>query len=409
MGIDIGEAAIDRDTGFFNGWTLISKGNPANVAGKISTVEIWASTSMSGIYVATFFELSPNYFSTRDWQAVSGVAAGAKRTRSVNLDVEIGDFIGIYFTGGTIKWSSSGGDNVRARESNEIPCTNVSFGLYLGNAMSLYGRGILTFNITSTTNIATLITSSISRGIKEVITATSNIATSVTSALSRGIKEVLTTTSNIAVSLTAVLNAAFRVSCNITTSVTSALSRGRKETLSSTIAIATSILTVLSRGIIEVLTSTTAISISITSTLSRGITEVLAALSIGVTSVVGSLNRGIAEAITSTINVTTSVSSTLSRGIIESLSASMEVILSVTNRLINVLGIWKEIDKPDTTYYEVCVISVRTWLSLANQDAKTWAKLKELGLTTWKKLAYAKYVTMYYPVTKPETTYYEVD
>ena len=67
------------------------------------------------------------------------------------------------------------------------------------------------------------------------------------------------------------------------------------------------------------------------------------------------------------------------------------------------------IPEPTTTYYEVAVISVlRTWKKLGAVPARTWRKLKELGLTTWKKLGEGRYVTLYYPIDKPTTTYYEV-
>ena len=67
------------------------------------------------------------------------------------------------------------------------------------------------------------------------------------------------------------------------------------------------------------------------------------------------------------------------------------------------------VGKPTTTYYTSLVIGIRTWLSLANQGLKTWAKLKALGLTTWKKLGAARgAVTLYYAVSNPTTTYYEV-
>lgn len=64
-----------------------------------------------------------------------------------------------------------------------------------------------------------------------------------------------------------------------------------------------------------------------------------------------------------------------------------------------------------TTYYEAAVISVlsvlRTWKKL-RATARTWKQLRRLGLTTWKKLGEARYVTVYYPIDKPTTTYYEV-
>ena len=67
------------------------------------------------------------------------------------------------------------------------------------------------------------------------------------------------------------------------------------------------------------------------------------------------------------------------------------------------------VNNPTTTYYVAGVLAIRTWLSLANQDAKTWAKLKELGLTTWAKLGATKgFAIFYYPVPDPTTIYYEV-
>jgi hypothetical protein len=62
-----------------------------------------------------------------------------------------------------------------------------------------------------------------------------------------------------------------------------------------------------------------------------------------------------------------------------------------------------------TTFYEVSVISIlKTWKDLKDLPAMTWAKLKELQLTSWKKLSFARYVTLFYPIDKPTTTFYEV-
>ena len=62
-----------------------------------------------------------------------------------------------------------------------------------------------------------------------------------------------------------------------------------------------------------------------------------------------------------------------------------------------------------TTYYEITILSVlTTWKGLGDVSAKTWAKLKELDLTTWEKLGEAGYVTLYYPIDKPTTTFYGV-
>ena len=56
----------------------------------------------------------------------------------------------------------------------------------------------------------------------------------------------------------------------------------------------------------------------------------------------------------------------------------------------------------------VMISLVLSNIALGDVPARTWAKLKELGLTTWKKLGEGRYVTLYYPMDKPTTTYYEV-
>ena len=61
-----------------------------------------------------------------------------------------------------------------------------------------------------------------------------------------------------------------------------------------------------------------------------------------------------------------------------------------------------------TTYYISPSLSIRTWLSLANQGLKTWKILKQLGLTTWKRLGAADFVSIYYLVPEPSTTVYVV-
>ena len=70
--------------------------------------------------------------------------------------------------------------------------------------------------------------------------------------------------------------------------------------------------------------------------------------------------------------------------------------------------IYYTVPEPTTTYYEIFILSVKTWKRLGDIPARTWAALKERGWTTWKKLGEARNVTMYYIVSKPSTTYYEV-
>ena len=138
--IDIGSPAIGRASSIGT-YTIIAKENPANASGKITQVEIWADETLGNCEVATFEEVSPNYFTTRDSHFIGGVTAGAKRTFSgLDIDVEIGDYIGLYFSSGRIEKTDSGA-GVWKSTGDAIPCTNRQFSLAANDTISLYGIG----------------------------------------------------------------------------------------------------------------------------------------------------------------------------------------------------------------------------------------------------------------------------
>ena len=242
--VDVGSPAINRLSTVPNLQTYVIKDNPADNSGKITSIEIWANENLSNCEVATFFVVSGDNLSTRDTHAIGSVTAGSKQTFPVDIEVEAGDYIGIYYSDGALDMTSSGGVGYWVAYGDKIPCTNVAFDWNTSERiLSLYGTG--------TSGV------SLGRGIKETLISTSAIVTSITSTLSRGIKEVLLSASN------------------ITTSITTTLSRGITEALTSTSVIMTSMSGNLSRGIKEVLTSTATIVTSITSTLSSGILRAL--------------------------------------------------------------------------------------------------------------------------------------
>jgi len=139
--IDMGYPAIDRTGSDGSGSTIVIKDNPANASGKINKVEIWCDDNIPDCEVATFFVVSGNYLSTRDHEAIGTVVSGAKRTFTVDLDVEAGDYIGLYLgPGGNIDRSPSGGNIWRTFSSDDIPCENVEFST--GTiVISLYATG----------------------------------------------------------------------------------------------------------------------------------------------------------------------------------------------------------------------------------------------------------------------------
>jgi len=139
--IDIGNSAIARpgSAGYEN--TRIDMNNPANASGTIFSVEIYPQETLYNCEVAIFYEVSANHYSTRDHQAIGTVTAGAKRTFSVDLTVQAGDFIGLYFTAGKIEaGSEEGSTRTWAKSGDSIPCTNAYFNLQGYRLISIYGR-----------------------------------------------------------------------------------------------------------------------------------------------------------------------------------------------------------------------------------------------------------------------------
>jgi len=141
--IDIGAAATTR--GQYSTWnvTQLSVVNPANATGIITSVEIYARTSLEGCRVGTFYLISGTTYKCRDSVVIGAVASGAKRTfPGLSIDVVTGDLIGIYFTAGQLEQDFSGYDGVYQVAGEHIdPGDQVSYSLLGGDEQSLYGEG----------------------------------------------------------------------------------------------------------------------------------------------------------------------------------------------------------------------------------------------------------------------------
>jgi len=140
--IDIGMPAINRGSTASN-YTWVNMGNPANASGTITSIEIWAQTALTNCEVATFYVVSGDNLSTRDTEFIGDVTPpGSKLTFVVDLDVEAGDYIGAYYTAGTIERDSSGMPGCWMKTGDNIPCSNLLFTNRDDEAISLYGTGI---------------------------------------------------------------------------------------------------------------------------------------------------------------------------------------------------------------------------------------------------------------------------
>ena len=147
--IDAGSEAINRGTSVYGNRTYIVFDNPADFAGKITSVAIYADSDMVSAKVATFYRPDPDNFPAKfTARAVSGnlgaVAAGLQNF-TVNLDVVAGDYIGIYFTDSYdyIDVSFGTGIGFAFLAGDQTTCINTTFDIasYTNHTMSLYAKG----------------------------------------------------------------------------------------------------------------------------------------------------------------------------------------------------------------------------------------------------------------------------
>lgn len=136
----VGSGAIDRSSAGMALFTLIDIHAPVTSDGLITSVSIWAATNLGGCKVATFYQNTPDFFSTRDTATIGTVTAGSKQTFPVSLVCCAGDYLGIYFTSGTIdyEWPLAG-YGLYMVGADCIPCSNTEFLYDGGYAISLEG------------------------------------------------------------------------------------------------------------------------------------------------------------------------------------------------------------------------------------------------------------------------------
>jgi len=104
MAVDIGVEAENRAIEKAAGHTYINKGGQASKAGNVVSVDIWCDTDLSGVKVGTFYATNGTTFKCRAGQSIAGtITAGSSVNKVVSLDVEIGDYIGLYYSGGKIE------------------------------------------------------------------------------------------------------------------------------------------------------------------------------------------------------------------------------------------------------------------------------------------------------------------
>jgi len=144
MAIDVGPGAVNGDTSYPAGYTMIDLNNPANANGKIDTVKVWFKTNATALKVGFFYGVAPN-FTCRSVVNIGAVAAGAERTYSgLSLTLKVGDYIGYYEPGGggQIEFTSSGGTTFWQHMADWTDGVQHTFESNGGYKASLYATGL---------------------------------------------------------------------------------------------------------------------------------------------------------------------------------------------------------------------------------------------------------------------------
>lgn len=142
--IDVGSGAADLESYHAAGWTLIDKANPANLSGLLTSVDVWTTDAVTGFVIGVFTLVSGTTYSCRSSATIGAVTGGAKRTFSVSLPIQAGDFIGCYYTGGSSERSAIAGSGFARLNSESIsPGDQAAFVEIANQGLSLYGQGIV--------------------------------------------------------------------------------------------------------------------------------------------------------------------------------------------------------------------------------------------------------------------------
>ncbi|MBA7547873.1 hypothetical protein ES705_40314 [subsurface metagenome] len=142
--IDIGSEAIDRTLYHGFDWTILEMNNPANASGKITSVEIWAVSNegLTDCKVGTFYRLGNSDYKCRDSANIGTVTSGSKQIFSgLDIAVETGDCIGIYFSRGEIERDLGGETFYRVAGDHVNPGDQATFSAAVPGYFSLYGIG----------------------------------------------------------------------------------------------------------------------------------------------------------------------------------------------------------------------------------------------------------------------------
>ena len=141
--IDIGGGATNRAAAQPFGSTFVDGNNTANATGTLTSCQIWFNTAGSGVKIGTFYGTPPN-FTSRDVETIGNVTAGsAQEFTGLSIDVQVGDYLGIYWSGGNIEYDTSGYSGVWYKAGDQFGAGSQAYSALAGDGLSIYAEGPL--------------------------------------------------------------------------------------------------------------------------------------------------------------------------------------------------------------------------------------------------------------------------
>ena len=137
---DIGVPAINRASTYPSSVTYLNFGAYPKYYGRITTVDIWANTNMTGCKVGTFRYTESGKWVCRDYHTIGNVTSGSAQTFDVNIEVEPYDRIGIYFATGDIEAATAGGSGLVIKAGDQFDTAEWTIDdFYFGDLASFHG------------------------------------------------------------------------------------------------------------------------------------------------------------------------------------------------------------------------------------------------------------------------------
>lgn len=138
--IAIGPGAIGRDSAMGN-LTFLAKDGPADGTGLIDTFKLWFNAPGTTVKVGTFYG-SSNSYTCRGSHTVGAVAAGSQQPfTGLEVEVELGDFAGVWVDDGTIDCYASGGLGMWYKTGDQFGEGTVEYTWQVDYIISIEGSG----------------------------------------------------------------------------------------------------------------------------------------------------------------------------------------------------------------------------------------------------------------------------